>query len=733
MNLSRKLQDLERQKQKIVQEIHQVKQAIEKNSPFTKSQKIQLFKSLFIVRDDVYATHWVSRDGSKKGYAPATYTFRGNDYIPVSDEVIQKHLEGKIRLGSYALVSQVMTKFLVIDLDKTSFIDDSRAIYKVCQVLTLNPLIEISKSGNGIHIWFFFSDEVRALDARRLGDILITKAMDISTGIDMNSYDRLFPTQDFVAPDALGNLVALPLHFTSRQEGKTVFIDMQSLQPFSDQWQTLRSIQKITPEELSKLVSDHKMAKQDAYDTLMPWEIKESKPVIFPRRAKAILFEALHIEKLGLSKSLLSKLQRFASFSNPEFYIRQGLRKSTYNTPRVISLYMLNERYIVLPRGLIQKVKTYFKDNSSVLEIEDKRIYKKIKKPKFILTLRTEQKQVFAKVLNKDYALFIAPPGFGKTAVASAIVAKRSVNTLILVHKTTLLEQWAVRLSEYFDVDMKRLGMLGKGKKRITSYIDIATLQSLRNRPEMIENYTQIIVDEVHHIPAVSFEVPLKRFRGKYILGLSATPQRKDGMHPIMFMQCGEIIHEVKPNKNKSHRLQTIRTSFDTFQDSFAEILNEIMEDEERNKLIVDEVVKLKDRNILILSERIEHLNMLYHYLDAKNIKALLLHGGLSQKVQKQALKDTTNHSVILSTSSYVGEGIDFPHLDTIVLTMPISYRGRIVQYLGRVGRRGQECLAIDFIDEKVPMLKSSFSKRLKGYEEMGYWQVSRDMTGRLF
>ena len=726
MNLSRKLQDLERQKQKIVQEIHQLKQAIEKNSPFTKSQKIQLFKSLFIVRDDVYATHWVSRSGSKKGYAPATYTFRGNDYIPVSDEVIQKHLEGKIRLGSYAMVSQVMTKFLVIDLDKTSFIEDSRAIYDVCKTLNIKPLIEISKSGNGIHVWLFFTDLVRAVEARRLGDILITKAMDKASGIDMQSYDRLFPTQDFVASDALGNLVALPLHFGSRQENKTVFVDMQTLQPFVEQWQVLRTVKKIAPRELSALVSSYFLAKGNASETLMPWEIKEDKPILFPKKAKAILFEALYIDKLGLSQSLLLNLQRFASFPNPEFYIRQGLRKSTYNTPRVISLCMLNERYIVLPRGLIKKVNIYFKDNSSILEIEDKRIYKKIKKPKFTLTLRAEQKQAFSKVLNKDYALFIAPPGFGKTAVASAIVAKRSVNTLILVHKATLLEQWAVRLSEYFDVDMKTLGMLGKGKKRITSYIDIATLQSLRNRPEMIENYTQIIVDEVHHIPAVSFEVPLKRFRGKYILGLSATPKRKDGMHPIMFMQCGEIVHEVEPKKTRFHRLQTISTSFDTFQNSFSEMLNEIMEDEERNKLIVDEIVRLKDRNILILSERIEHLNVLYHYLDAKNIDALLLHGGLSQKVQKQALKEATKHSVILSTSSYVGEGIDFSHLDTIVLTMPISYRGRIVQYLGRVGRRGQECLAIDFVDEKVPMLKSSFSKRLKGYKEMGYVEVKK-------
>jgi superfamily II DNA or RNA helicase len=281
-------------------------------------------------------------------------------------------------------------------------------------------------------------------------------------------------------------------------------------------------------------------------------------------------------------------------------------------------------------------------------------------------------------------------------------------------------------LVEYFDVDPKSIGQLGKGKKRITGTIDIATIQSLRNRPEMIENYSQVIIDEVHHIPAVSFEVPLKRFRGKYVLGLSATSKRKDGMHPIMFMQCGEIAHEIKSKSTQIHELVSVNTNYDTFQDSFALMLNEILEDEERNRLIVSEVAKLKEKNILILSERIEHLNMLYHKLDAINIKALLLHGGLSHKVQKEALKDAQNARIILSTSSYVGEGLDFSHLDTIVFTMPISYEGRMVQYLGRIGRRWQKCLAIDFVDGQVPMLKSSFSKRLKAYKKMGYVEVKK-------
>jgi len=720
-----KLNLLESQKQSIEKEILETKRIIEKLSPFSKQQKISLFKSLFIAREDVYPAYWISKDGTKKGYSPATYTFRGKDYIPISDSIIQKHLEGKIRLGTYAVINQTMAKFLIIDLDKASFIEDTRAINKICHELNITPLIELSKSGNGIHIWFFFETLVHASSVRKLGDILITKAMDIANSIDMGSYDRMFPNQDFVAPDALGNLVALPLQYTSRTENKTVFINIDTMQPYSDQWNILKTVSRISSTKLSNLLQSNIVSNTSEIDSLMPWEIKQNKPISFPKSTKAIIYEALYIEKMELSKTLLNTLQRLASFTNPEFYIRQNLRKSTFNTPRIISLFEINERYIILPRGLISKIQHLFQSNNASLIIEDKRFSKKIDKPKFSIKLRDNQKTAYNKILKNDYALLIAPPGFGKTAIASAVIAKRRVNTLILVHKITLLEQWAEKLSEYFDIDKKTLGQLGKGKKKLTSNIDIAMLQSLKNRPELIEDYSQIIVDEAHHIPAVSFEVPLKKFRGKYVVGLSATPKRQDGMHPIMSMQCGDIVHEIKRDKEQTHTLKSIRTKFEAYENEFTMILGELVEDFERNKLIISEIEKLEGRKILIISERIEHLNILYHGLKSKNIKSTLLYGGMGTKIQRSALEEAHHANIILSTSGYIGEGIDFAHLDTIVFTMPISYQGRIVQYLGRVGRRGQKCLAIDFVDENVAMLKSSFTKRLKGYKQMGYKQMS--------
>jgi len=720
LQLHQKLQYLESQKSQLENEILETKKQIEQLSPFTKEQKIELFKSLFIGRNDVFAKYWVSKDGLKKGYSPATYTFKGSDYIPISNEIIQQHLEGKIRLGTYVVVNQTMAKFLVIDLDKASFVEDARAIKQISLSLGLKPLFELSKSGNGIHIWYFFELLIKAKDARKLGDIIITKAMDSSSGIDMTSYDRMFPNQDFVAPDALGNLVALPLHYGSRNENKTVFIDMDTMQPFVNQWEVLQNISKISIYQVAAILREH-LLNSNSDENLMPWEIKQEKPLLFPKTTKAVLYDALYIEKQNLSKGVLNKLQRFSSFSNPEFFVLQNLRKSTFNTPRIITSFEINERYIIVPRGLTNKVLNLFNSHKAKLFIEDKRFLKPIEKLKFTLTLKEEQQLALEKILNQDYSVLIAPPGFGKTAVAAAVLEKRGVNTLILVNKSNLLDQWVERICEYFQIDTKTIGKLGNGKKKLTSNLDIATLQSLKNRPELIEEYSQIIIDEVHHIPAVSFEIPLKRFKGKYILGLSATPARQDGMHPIMFMQCGDVAYLSKKEIKKIHIQKTINTNFEAISDDFTLILNEMIEDFDRNNLIINEIEKLKDRNILVLSERIEHLNILYHLLDVKSLKSTLVHGGLKSKMKKKFLKEANTSSIILSTSTFFGEGIDFSHLDSIVLTMPVSYPGRIVQYLERIGREGQVCITVDFFDENTPMLRSSLHKRQLGYKKMGY------------
>ena len=718
-----RLSDLESQKCAIETQILQIKRELEKHSTLTKEDKIALYRSLFVGREDVYSTYWISSDGLKKGYFPKTATFQGNDYLPLTDAVIQSHLEGKVRIGTYAVKDQSFCSFLAIDLDKSSFLNDARAINTVCLEMGISPSFEISKSGNGLHIWFLFSVSVRARDARILGDLIITRAMDHSDGIDMKSFDRLFPNQDYVPYDGLGNLIALPLHYGSRNEGKTVFVDIDTLQPYSDQWSYLSTVSKIAPSRLSSLIQTYAQS-LGVEETLMPWEIEKVK-LSPPKRLKLVLHDSIYVEFEGLSKSFLNLLKRMGSFYNPEFYMRQKQRLSTFNTPRIVSTYDLNERYIVLPRGLLEPLRRLGAKHKIKLEFQDKRLLEKTTIPSLSLELREQQVDVFNSLIQFDYSLLIAPPGFGKTAVASAIIANRSVKTLILVNKTALIDQWKERLISYFSIDGKAIGLLGKGKNTLNGSLDIATLQSLKNRPELIEEYSQIIIDEAHHIPAVSFEIPLKRFKGKYVVGLSATPKRKDGMEAIMRLQCGEIVHEIKKSTSKRHQLKMVSTQYDTLLGHFSMILSELSEDNERNQLIVDEIKTLKHRKVLVLSERIEHLNRLWHHLKLENMEALLLYGAMGTKMKREQFAQTSDASIILSTSSYIGEGIDIGHLDTVVFTMPISYDERMVQYLGRIGRQGQECLAIDFIDHQVPLLKSSFTKRLKGYKKMGY-----DITG---
>ena len=360
----RQLEILERQKSDIENKINAIVKEIEKLSSLSKASKIALFRQLFIGNEFVYAKYWISKDGLKKGYSPVTKTFRGTDYIPVNDYVIQQHLEGKIRIGTYAVKNQTMCSFLAIDLDKSSFIADARAINSVCKNMGISSYFELSKSGNGIHIWFFFSEDVRVKDARALGDLIITKAMDISDGIDMKSYDRLFPNQDYVAPDALGNLIALPLHYKSRKEGKTVFIDIDTMQPYKDQWGLLQGVVKISSHKLHSLIADY--IRFTTETTLMPWEIKQEK-LLLQNSLKIVLYNAVYLDRTTLSKTFLNLLKRMASFYNPEFFMRQRQRLSTYNIPRIISTYEINERYIVLPRGLYGKLIHFFKEHHILL------------------------------------------------------------------------------------------------------------------------------------------------------------------------------------------------------------------------------------------------------------------------------------------------------------------------------------------------------------------------------
>jgi len=433
------------------------------------------------------------------------------------------------------------------------------------------------------------------------------------------------------------------------------------------------------------------------------------------------LKDSIYIPTKNLSTPLVNELKSLAIFPNPQIKILQNLRKPIYGIPTKIFGFELKENNLKLPRGLMRDVIMVLNSANITYQIKDERLEQKKNFPTLQYTLREEQKVCIEAIKKKDFSIFVAPPGFGKTLIASQMISLRGVNTLIIVNKNMLLDQWIERFKEYLGIPKNEIGILGKSQNTLNNHLDIATMQSLKNNPQMIQNYSFVIVDECHHIPALTFENIIKQFYGKYILGLSATPNRKDGMEPILFQQLGNISYEVKSQKTNKKIVEIIKSDFESECDNFGDLINEIINNDERNQLILKQIQLHQKRKILILTDRIEHINNLTFLLDKEKIPYVAIHGSLNKKEKEKNLQLIEDSSLVLATSSYFGEGIDFPHLDTIIFATPISYSGRLIQYLGRIGRKGDDCLAIDILDVRNNFTKSAFNKRKEGYESLFY------------
>jgi len=434
-----------------------------------------------------------------------------------------------------------------------------------------------------------------------------------------------------------------------------------------------------------------------------------------------ILSSNIEINISNLSKDIVTELKELATFDNPQIQILQNLRKPIFNTPRKIYSFEINKQILTLPRGLMRDVIFILNSYSLKYKMIDKRLVIQNKFVKVVFTLRDEQKIACENILKKDFCICVAPPGFGKTLLGAEVISKRAVNTLVIVNKNMLLDQWIDRFVNYYDMDKKEIGFLGKSKNKLNGKLDIATMQSLKNNIDIIKNYSFVVVDECHHIPALTFENIIKQFRGKYILGLSATPKRKDAMDPILFQQLGNIAYEVKRKKTTTNKLEIVNTDFTSEVDNFAELLGELINDENRNNIILSQILKYKKRKILLLTDRIEHIDNLAKLLDNVGLEYISIHGSQKKQEKEENFKKVINSSLVLATTSYFGEGIDFPHLNTIIFATPISYYGRLVQYLGRIGRGGSDCLAIDILDDKNNFTKSAFRKRSDGYKQLHY------------
>jgi superfamily II DNA or RNA helicase len=728
--------------------------------------KVALFRRLFRGRTDVYPIRWESKTTGKTGYAPACANewragvcekprIKCSDcgnrlLIPLSDSVIYDHLAGEHAVGVYPLLTDDTCYFFAVDFDEAEWKDDAMAFTKSCRELGVPAALEISRSGNGAHAWVFFAGSVSARDARRLGTAIISYTCARTRQLKLTSYDRLFPSQDTMPKGGFGNLIALPLQKKPRENGGTVFVD-DALRPHPDQWAFLASIQAMPPHDIEPTIlratgGTHPLDVTfiDEEDHKEPWkrsaQVGKRLAAPLPKTLTVTLGNLVYFEKAQLPHPLANRLIRLAAFQNPEFYKAQAMRFSVWDKPRVIGCAENYPNHIALPRGCLDVARVLLRFNGIHCDLRDERFMGEALDVDFAGTLRLDQEAAVAAMLHHDAGVLCAPTAFGKTVIAAAAIARRGVNTLVLVHRTELLRQWQERLQTFLAVGKGMIGTIGGGgKAKPTGRIDIAVMQSLSRRGEinpLVENYGHVIVDECHHVGAVSFDAILKRVKAKYVLGLTATPIRRDGQQPIIFMQCGPIRHTAAKPPSAPHDLQVVPHSLHKRVDlpqeaGIQDVFRHLANDPERTAAIAVEIEGAFDqgRKVLVLTERTEHLHAIAAALAGKVPFPFVLHGRMSKKQRAglitalEALPPEAPR-VLLATGKLVGEGFDHPPLDTLVLAMPVSWKGTLQQYAGRLHREHAtktDVRIIDFVDTGHPALVRIWEKRQSGYKAMGY------------
>lgn len=442
---------------------------------------------------------------------------------------------------------------------------------------------------------------------------------------------------------------------------------------------------------------------------------------------------------------------RLAAFQNPEFYRAQAMRLSTFDKPRVIGCAEDLIHHIALPRGLLKEVLDLFESHRIAVNVTDHRFGGVPIEVDFHGDRRPTQTEAAKALAAYDEGVLCAPTAFGKTAIAANLIALRQVNTLVLVHRRQLMDQWRERLALFLGLATKDIGQIGGGKNTQTGRLDVAVIQSLIRKGEVkdiVAAYGQVIVDECHHVSAFSFERVLKKVKAKYVVGLTATPVRKDGHHPIILMQCGPIRFNVSSKKQASasafyYEVIPRFTQFTVppeWKDiGIQNVYTALVHDDQRSDLIVADVVSMIEagRFPLLLTERTDHLQILLDKLVRRVPKVFVMKGGMGKK-QRDALVSEISAvpdgqpRVILATGRYIGEGFDDARLDTLFLAMPISWRGTLQQYVGRLHRLHADKRIVrvyDYVDASVPVLNRMYEKRVKAYEAVGY-AVARPSGG---
>jgi superfamily II DNA or RNA helicase len=730
-------------------------------------EKLALFRARFVGRSDVHAVRWTSVRTGKSGWSPAVrggfYTGQETaaDYLPFEDRVVERHLRGssqpgerEFHAGLYPMLEGDHCRLLVCDFDDAQWRHDAEAFVAECARAGIDVLTEVSRSGAGAHVWMFFADLVPAVTARAAGIRLLRAAMARRPTMDFQSYDRFFPSQDTLPERSpgrarLGNLIALPLQGDCRRRGTTVFVDPGTWDPFEDQFAVLAMTTPVPAERITELGS-----MSLAESRVGPAESLGARP----RRSniKAVARTAvgrtlalqrdavLHIPTEGLPGIVITELKHMASVPNPEFYRRQAQRFSTFGTPRLVTSFEHDEHELRLPRGLADEAEALLADAGFQTTTETAATANGRLELAFAGQLRDEQQRAVDAILAHDTGVLVAPPGAGKTVMACAIIAERATPTAILVNRAELLAQWRERLGQFLGLTEKDIGQLGAGRRKRRGVVDLIMMQSVSHRnadPRILEEYGQIIIDECHAVAAPATEAALRNVNVRHWVGMTATPYRADQMNGLITMQCGPIRHVVDAIDRAAREMLVHETTFRTEEPgidgpSIQAIYSELAADAERNSMIAGHVIEAVDqgRTCLVLTNRLQHLDALADALESCGSPVIRLHGRLTAANRRDIrhslgeMDAQQQPFVLVAIDKIAGEGLDLPTLNTLFLTVPVSFKGRVIQQIGRITRgraeKSMPAIVHDYRDKNVPILERMYSRRRRVMAKEGFATV---------
>ena len=709
-----------------------------KNMNENLSNQIQIFKSVFKGREDVFAVRWEKEN--KSGYMPAYFydpyiyrahkikggtfqNYKDKTYLKLTDKEIAKHLNGEQLIGIYPLLSDNSSWFLVADFDKENWIAEAKSFIKSCEAKGLPAYLERSRSGNGGHVWLFFEQSYPAIRSRKIFISILEESGAFSMFDKSSSFDRLFPNQDFLSGKGLGNLIALPLFKKTFEQGNSCFIDVDTLEPIKEQFEFLKNIRRIPISELDK------------YYTTLSTPTISTAPTTNNGKLVIALSNEVRISRKGMTSPLINFLKEELNFASTEFIIKKKIGKNTFGTERYFKFVGETENEVVVPRGFIGKLIRFCRENKIEHDFIDERKKQKSIPYLFNAQLRDHQQAVVESIAKKDLGVIVAPPGSGKTIVALKIISDKQQPALIIVHRKQLVEQWSERVETFLGIPKNEIGKIGQGKSKVGKKITIATIQSLSKElgkadaGNIVSAFGTIIVDECHHIPAETFRNTISKLQTFYLYGLTATPFRKYNDSKLIFIHIGEVIAEIKSSEISTSKQAKIiikntelDVPFNSKTDKFETLSKILVHDSVRNKLILEDVKAEinKGKKVVIITERKEHIDSLYQYLK-QSYEVITLSGEDAEinKNSKWKILKAGNYQALITTGQFFGEGTDLQNANCLFLVYPFSFEGKLIQYIGRVQRSEVAPTIYDYRDIKIDYLNKLFLKRNTYYRKI--------------